>query len=66
MTSVNIPDSLVDEFERRGAVCLPGVFAQSWLDMLADGVDKNFADPGPDHTVYTKKEIGRASCRERV
>jgi len=56
MNSVKIPDSLVDEFERRGAVCLRAVFAQSWLDKLADGVDKNFADPGPDHTVYTRKD----------
>jgi ectoine hydroxylase-related dioxygenase (phytanoyl-CoA dioxygenase family) len=55
MSSVKIPDSLVDEFERRGAVCLRAVFAQSWLDKLADGVDKNFADPGPEHTVYTRK-----------
>ena len=54
MSNINFSDSLVDEFERKGAVCLRGLFAQNWLDTLADGVDKNFADPGSDHTVYTK------------
>lgn len=54
MSSVTISRQVVDEFERQGAVCLRGVFAHSWLDKLALGVDKNFADPGPDHTVYTR------------
>jgi len=54
MSTAKISNTLVDEFKRLGAVCLRGLFAQSWLDKLADGVDKNFADPGPDHTVYTR------------
>ncbi|MDH3375866.1 MAG: phytanoyl-CoA dioxygenase family protein [Gammaproteobacteria bacterium] len=54
MNVIRISDALVDEFERNGAVCLRGLFAQHWLDSLAVGVDKNFADPGPDHTMYTK------------
>ena len=56
MTKIKLPDSLVDEFERKGAVCLRGVFSQSWLNKLAQGVEKNFADPGPDNTVYTKAD----------
>ena len=55
MNVIEISDALVDEFERNGAVCLRGLFAQSWLDILAVGVDKNFANPGPDHTVYTEQ-----------
>ena len=54
MNAIKISDALVDEFERNGAVCLRGLFAQTWLDSLAVGVEKNFADPGPDHTVYTE------------
>lgn len=50
-----IEDSLVDQFDRNGAICLRGLFDQSWLDSLAVGLDQNFADPGPDHTVYTKE-----------
>ena len=41
-------------FERDGAVCLRAVFDQSWLKILETGLEKNFADPGPDGTVYTE------------
>lgn len=54
MSTLNLPDTLIDEFERNGAVCLRGLFDQAWLDALAAGLDKNFSDPGPDHTQYTK------------
>lgn len=43
----------MDEFRRNGAVCVRGQFESAWLDALAVGIDKNFAAPGPDHTVYT-------------
>lgn len=43
----------IAEFQRNGAVCLRGLFAPEWLDMVAAGVDKNFAAPGPYHTRYT-------------
>lgn len=41
-------------FEADGVVCLRGVFQSSWLDKLGRGMEKNFADPGPDGTVYTE------------
>ena len=53
--AIQISDSLIDEFEHQGAVCLRGLFTRDWLDRLAAGVEKNFANPGPDHTVYTKE-----------
>lgn len=53
MSEVRISDDVVQKFQEKGAVCLRGLFEQSWLDKLAAGVEKNFADPGPDHTVYT-------------
>jgi ectoine hydroxylase-related dioxygenase (phytanoyl-CoA dioxygenase family) len=43
----------IEAYERDGAVCLRGVFDADWLDTLAVGLEKNFADPGPDNTVYT-------------
>ena len=49
ITSKNIAD-----FKRDGAICLRGMFEQHWLDSLADGVAKNFENPGPYSTVYTK------------
>ena len=51
MSRVQISDALVDEFEHQGAVCLRGLFAQSWLEKLAYGVDKNFADPAEPQPV---------------
>ncbi len=53
IVSEAVSEAVIDQFERDGAVCLRGVFDQDWLDKLAVGVEKNFADPGPDHTVYT-------------
>lgn len=55
MSTLAIPDAVVDEFECNGAVCLRGLFDRSWLDKLAVGLERNFANPGPDHTVYTKE-----------
>ena len=40
-------------FKRDGAVVVRGGFSTDWLETLARGVDKNFADPGPDATQYT-------------
>ena len=42
-----------EAFQRDGAVCLRGLFDTRWLDSLAAGLEKNFADPGPGSTVYT-------------
>ena len=50
---MNLADALVEDFTRNGAVCVRGQFSLEWLDTLARGVEKNFAEPGPDHTVYT-------------
>ena len=55
MTTMKVSDTLVDRYNRDGVVCLRGVFEQNWLDKLASGLDKNFADPGPYHCVYTKE-----------
>ncbi len=53
-TAIPIPHAAIAEFERNGAVCLRGLFAGDWLERLADGVAKNFAAPGPYHSVYTQ------------
>ena len=55
MSTVTITEADIEAFARDGALCLRGQFDQSWLDRLATGLDKNFADPGPDHTVYTEQ-----------
>ncbi len=41
-------------FKRDGAVCLRQRFDPQWIQKLAIGMEKNFAEPGPFHTAYTK------------
>ena len=48
-----IDDGMRADYERDGAVCVRGAFDRSWLDRLAEGVEENFADPGPWSCVYT-------------
>ena len=48
-----ISSEQIAEFQEKGATCIRGLFDQEWLDKLAVGVNKNFADPGPWNTVYT-------------
>lgn len=43
----------VADFERDGAICLRGAFTQKWLDLLAAGLEKNLAAPGPHAKHYT-------------
>ena len=42
----------IDSFERDGAVCLRGMFAEEWLDYLAGAIDEAMSSSGP----YTKTQ----------
>ena len=48
-----VSDEDIATFERDGVVCLRGLFDTHWLSKLANGVEENFQNPGPYHTVYT-------------
>lgn len=52
-STVTVTAADIAEFQQNGAIRLRGLFAQEWLDKVAAGVEKNFADPGPYHTQYT-------------
>lgn len=41
-----ISEDQIDAFQRDGAVVVRGVFAD-WVDVMADGVAQNMAEPGP-------------------
>lgn len=41
-----VDDACREAFERHGAVCLRGVFAD-WIETLRAGVERNLAEPGP-------------------
>lgn len=48
-----VSDETVTAFRRDGAVVLRGAFGADWLDMLARGIERNLAEPGPMATGYT-------------
>jgi ectoine hydroxylase-related dioxygenase (phytanoyl-CoA dioxygenase family) len=49
-------DETVATYKRDGAVRIEGVFDATWLDLLAKGVERNVADPGPLHTVQQSSD----------
>ncbi len=40
-----ITESQIEEFQRHGATCIRGAFAD-WVDVIAAGIDRNMAHPG--------------------
>jgi len=40
-----VPDSLVEEFKRTGAVCIRQAFSQEWLERIARGLDQITSNP---------------------
>lgn len=48
-----VPDRIVADFRRDGAVVLRGVFAGGWIETLARGIERNLAEPGPMAVGYT-------------
>ena len=52
--NVLVTETQIEHFEQDGVICLRNVFDTAWLEVLARGVERNFDDPGPDHTVYTE------------
>jgi ectoine hydroxylase-related dioxygenase (phytanoyl-CoA dioxygenase family) len=49
----SIPETLVTEYERDGAVILRGVVPMHWIERLRAGVDENMRAPGPYGKRYT-------------
>lgn len=49
--SVTISAEQVERYDEDGVVCLRGVIGTRWLDLLAQGVEKDLTAPGPLHTV---------------
>ena len=44
---VPVSDAAVEAFAADGAVCLRDVIDRYWLELLAEGVERNLASPGP-------------------
>lgn len=41
----------IETYERDGVACIRNAFSKDWLDLLAQGVEKDIAAPGPLHTI---------------
>ena len=48
-----VDDATVERFERDGAVVVRGLLDRAWLEVLAAGVERNRANPGPWAHRYT-------------
>ena len=47
LDDASIPDQVVAEYERDGAVALRGVIPLHWIERLREGVEQNMREPGP-------------------
>ena len=57
--SLVITAEQIKGFETDGAVLIPGLF-HDWVDMIADGIERNIAEPGPYAAENLKPaEVGR-------
>lgn len=41
-----VSDSQIDDYQRFGAVLIPGLF-KDWVEVLSAGIERNMAEPGP-------------------
>jgi len=46
MVSFTPSEADIDAFRRDGCICLRGVFTD-WIEIIAAGIERNIADPGP-------------------
>jgi ectoine hydroxylase-related dioxygenase (phytanoyl-CoA dioxygenase family) len=57
---IRLSDADISSFSDDGVICLRGLFESKWVERLSVGLEKNFADPGPDSTIYTPE--GEPGC----
>ena len=48
----------IADFHRDGVVMLPGVFEQSWVDLLSEGLDQHLGDPTSRARVWDRDDNG--------
>ncbi|MCZ6721350.1 MAG: phytanoyl-CoA dioxygenase family protein [Proteobacteria bacterium] len=53
-SNIEIGDELIESYDRDGAVCLRGVIAPHWIELLRQGVERDLDEPGPHVEIYTK------------
>lgn len=51
-----VTDQDIETYDKDGIVCLRGVFDPHWIDLVARGIDRNMAEPGPRGGSLTPKD----------
>lgn len=49
----------VAAFQRDGVVLLRGLLDEAWIELLADAIERDIADPGPGFHGYASEDGGR-------
>lgn len=44
---MKINEELIEEYQENGAVCVRNAFSKEWVDIVAQGIEKNLESPGP-------------------
>lgn len=54
-----ITEDEIETYDQEGVVFLPGMFDQDWIEVLAQGLKQNIADPTSRSRVYDRDEANR-------
>lgn len=44
---MKINEELIEEYHENGVVCVRNAFSKEWVDIVAQGIEKNLESPGP-------------------
>tara|TARA_R110002096_G_scaffold309403_4_gene504065 strand:+ start:98054 stop:98896 length:843 start_codon:yes stop_codon:yes gene_type:complete len=51
LKQLKLSQTTINDFERNGVVLIKGLF-KDWVEVLRAGIERNMANPGPDHHEY--------------
>jgi ectoine hydroxylase-related dioxygenase (phytanoyl-CoA dioxygenase family) len=51
-----LPQTLIEGYRRDGAVCVRGAFTEAEVELVAEGIERNLADPSPRGIVASRDD----------
>jgi ectoine hydroxylase-related dioxygenase (phytanoyl-CoA dioxygenase family) len=54
--ATHLPQAVIDDYRRDGAVCVRGAFSAAEVALVAAGIERNLADPSPRGIVASRAE----------
>ena len=51
-----VKEEIINDYKKHGVALLRDVIANSWLEKLAKGIEKNFQNPSQYKCVYEKEK----------